>query len=101
MHVNPAQKGGKCKKREQVERAIKTVSICKSRKKVTYLSFIQLGQRREKKGQPKRKPPKSKKPVDTTARHSPPNPNGSNPAPPSHGECPTAEFLPSSIAFIA
>jgi hypothetical protein len=32
----------------------------------------------------------------------PPNPNGSNPAPPSYGEYPTAELLPSSkIAFIA
>ena len=36
------------------------------------------------------------------AHRLPPNHNESNPAPPSHGECPTAEFLPSSkIAFIA
>jgi hypothetical protein len=38
----------------------------------------------------------AKIPVDTPARHTPPNLNGSNPAPPSYGEYPTAELLPSS-----
>lgn len=38
----------------------------------------------------------TKIPVDTTSPSPPPNPRGSNPAPPSHGECPIAEFLPSS-----
>jgi hypothetical protein len=43
----------------------------------------------------------SKKSVDTPAQHTPSNPGGSIPAPPSHGEYPAAEFLPSPIVFIA
>lgn len=44
---------------------------------------------------------KGKMSVEPPAQHTPFNPGGSIPAPPSHGECLTAEFLHSSIAFIA
>lgn len=44
---------------------------------------------------------KNKISVEPPAQHTPFNPNGSIPAPPSHGEYLTAEFLHSSIAFIA
>ena len=44
---------------------------------------------------------KGKISVEPPAQHTPFNPGGSILAPPSHGEYLTAEFLHSSIAFIA